>query len=372
MKISILVPYCPLPADTGAKVEILKHLRILQGLGECTILSASRRPVGAGWTPEARSSLSGEGFRLIMREDTERLNAAQCFGILYAAVFKALGRERAFGHSNPYHRFAFPASWWKRHTANCDLAVVVLSFWARLPAPCPKAVVLLDLWSGRMWEGPAREAAELASCDRVMVISKAEEATLNSLGVKRTLWSPPVVPQWNGPLPPAAGLVGSDNPMNVEGLRWLESSGAPPFPIRVYGRLASHVRAPGFVPVGAYSDTMQPYRECGVILFTTTHGTGVQIKSIEALAAGRAIVERRGAIRGLPEADGAWMSVESPAAMVAAAASLIGDEPARQRLSDRARNYYRRNLDATDVTAATRDAYEQLLAVSRARKVPAL
>ena len=362
MKIAILVPYSPLPADTGAKVEIMKHLRILRGLGDCTILSAAGKPVGGGWTPAAREAIRLEGFNLVLRDETERLNPRQVFGIAYASLCKALRMERAFGHSNPYHRFAFPMKWWREHTAEADLAVIVLSFWAHLPTRCPKAVVLLDLWSGRMWEGPGREAAELSSCDTVVVISKTEEALLNRLGVRKTLWSPPAVPRWDGPLTPVVGMVGSDNPTNIEGLRWIEAAGSPPVPIRVYGRLASHVRAPGFDPVGAYEDPIQPYRDCGVILLTTKQGTGVQIKSIEALAAARAMVERRGAVCGLPEADGAWRSVDSPAEMLAEAASLVRDEPARMRFSQNARAYYLRHLDPDGITAAARRAYEQLLA----------
>lgn len=365
MKIAILLPYAPLPADTGAKVEIMKHLRILRSLGECTILSAAGKPVGSGWTPAARESIRGEGFGLVFREETERTNPLQFLGMVYASFFKALRLERAFGHSNPYHRFAFPLNWWRRHTAEADLAVIILSFWARLPTRCPKALVLLDLWSGRMWEGVAREAAELASCDKVVVISKTEEALLNRLGLRNTLWSPPVVPRWDGPLPPVVGMVGSDNPTNIEGLRWLEAAGSPPVPVRVYGRLAGHVRAPGFQPVGTYGDPLQPYRDCGVILLTTKQGTGVQIKSIEALAAARAMVERRGAVRGLPEAGGAWRSVESPAEMLAEAAALVGDEPARVRLAQGARDYYLRHLDPDSITTAAREAYEQLLARGR-------
>ena len=61
MQAVVLTPYCPLPADTGCKVEMWKHLELLQTMGSCTIASAATRPVGMGWTSEARQQIEERG-----------------------------------------------------------------------------------------------------------------------------------------------------------------------------------------------------------------------------------------------------------------------------------------------------------------------
>lgn len=330
-----------------------KHLRALLEMGECTMASAGRRPVGAGWTAENRRHVESFGYRVVLREESERLSLVQAYGIAYASVCKALRLERAFGHSNPYHRHAFPAHWWRRVTAEADLAVIHYSFWAGLPCACPKAVVLLDLWSDFMWEGPRREIEDLKTADLVIVISEAEERKLHEWGITRTLWSPPAVPATDFADSDAIGLLGSASPVNREGLDWLASADRlGSLGIRVYGGLAAHADDAVFSRVGRYESNDQPYRDCGIILMTTALGMGVQIKTIEALAAGRAIVARRGAMRGIPEGQGAWIEVETPDAMRAAARRLREDADARRTQMAAARAYYRAHLDADKVIAA--------------------
>lgn len=352
----VLIPYCPWPADTGGKTEMWKHLAALRELGPCTILSAAGKPVGVGWTREARCEVERRGFKVVLREqDGARRSWRQWAGLAYAAVAKGLGLERAFGHSNPYHRFAFPAAWWYRHTQAADLAVVHYSFWAGLPCACPKVVALLDLWSDYMWEGPAREVRDLKSARLITVISKEEEQKLQALGLRQTLWSPPVVAQSAFPDSDAVGLLGSPSPVNREGLQWL--SGVPmTLPVRVYGGLAEFADAPGFVAVGKYEANETPYRECGIIFMPTALGMGVQIKGIEALASGRAIVARRGAMRGIPAGNGAWIEVDTPGEMLEAGHRLQRDPEARGRQMAAAREYYHTHLDSNRLCAELRAA----------------
>jgi hypothetical protein len=351
-----LIPYCPLPVNTGGKAEMWRSLQALRELGPCRVLSARTKPVGAGWTTEEIGKFRAAGFDLRLREDYRRRSAVQQMGIAYAALFKALGMEKAFGHSNPYHRHAFPVDWWRECVEGCDVAVIHYSYWARLPCPSRKVVNLLDLWSDYMWEGPRREVEELSTADLVLVISKDEERRLNEWGIKKTVWIPPAVKRSDLPLGADIGCVGSENAFNVEGLRWLEPASGD-MTVRVYGGLAAHVSRPSFVRVGRYDDPLTPYRECGIILLPTAAGTGIQIKTIEALACGRAIVARQGAARGLPEGKGAWIEVTSAAEMVDAALALQADEGARVRQAAAARMYYDRFLDADVIGENLCNAY---------------
>ena len=114
---------------------------------------------------------------------------------------------------------------------------------------------------------------------------------------------------------------------------------------------------PGFVRVGRYDDPLTPYRECGIILLPTSGGMGIQVKTIEALASGRAIVAKQGAVRGLPEGRGAWIEVNSPDEMREAALWLQADEDARTRQASAARTYYGHFLDADVIEDNLRKAY---------------
>ncbi len=352
MKSVVLIPYCPLPADHGGKMEMLKVLETLRELGECTILSARTLPVGTGWTKPAIAELESRGFRILFREDDEprRLRPLRWLGLLYAVVCKALRLEKAFGHANPYHRFAFDPRWVAHHSESADLAVFVYSFWAGFPTKCPKVVALLDVWSDFMWGGHAAETRDLRSAGLVVVISQQEQERLRARGIERTLWSPPFVDAVELPDSERIGMIGSANAFNREGLRWL-GEGITESPIRVYGGLAAHVGEVGFERVGRYHETMDPYRECGIILMTTIEGMGVQIKTIEALAAGRAIIARRGAMRGIPTGDGAWIEVDSPSEMRDEAMRLQRDVDARRAQMEAARAYYRRHLDVGNLRA---------------------
>lgn len=352
-KMVMLLPYCPLPINTGGRREMWQCMETLRTLGQCRILTSSRKPVGTGWSPEIISLIRAKGYEVIFREDDHPYPSVKMtLGLLWGVIFKSIHTDCAFGHANPYHRWAFPLTWWKKHTSDADLVVIPYSFWAYLPAPCPKVLLLLDLWSNTTWTNRSREAREIAGCDRVIVISKDEELYLNNRNIIQTHWSPPAVPRSNFPYPSITGIVGSDSDFNREGLKWLmKSTTKQSFRLRVYGGLANFTRSDRFDPVGAYTNDQQPYRECGIILMTTTLGMGVQIKSIEALAAGRAIIARRGAMRGIPPGKDAWIEVDQPDEMVATASALLADNTAREALGKRAHEYYERHLNSDHIRA---------------------
>jgi hypothetical protein len=369
-----LVPYCPLPADHGGKVEIWKNLEVLRSLGECTVLSAATRPVGMGWNPTIRKKIEGLGYSVELREESSySRNWRQWMGIAYAMFCKGLRLERAFGHSNPYHRYAFPISWWQSRTQDADIAVVNYSYWSWLPCHCPKIVILLDLWSDFMWEGPSREIKDLKTADLVIVISKTEEEKLNRWGITRTLWSPPAVPASEFPDSNEIGLVGSKNQFNREGLSWLgRAFSSSSTNIRVYGSLSEHVNHPSFIRCGRYDKQTMPYEACGIILMTTVEGMGVQIKTIEALAAGRAIVARPGAMRGLPSSQTAWIETQSPAEMMKIARELQNNPDMRHRQYKNARDYYNRFLDSNMILEELREAYLKVAGQGRSSINPEL
>lgn len=362
MKSVVLTPYCPWPTDTGAKIEMLKHLLILKELGECQIASATSRPVGTGWNQSTLATAQLLGYEVFLRENWQRrLSANGLCGMLYAIVCKGLQLERAFGHANPYHRYAFPLLWWQELTKNAQLAVINYSYWARLPTNIPKVIILHDLLSDIMWGGDRCETEELRQADLVVAISKKEEEKLRTRGVMNVIWSPPLVDPYETDMNNHVGIVGSGNIFNLEGIKWLQQGGTfDDIDLTIYGGLADKVIGKwGRVP--SYADIYTPYRECGIILLTTALGTGVQIKAIEALACGRVIIARKGAMRGIPASQEAWIEVETAAEMREQLDRYKKDDRMCVEQGEQARHYYDTYLDSQTISANLRSAYTKLL-----------
>ena len=362
MKSVHLLPYCPWPPLTGMKVEMMKHLDALHQFGDCKLVSARGRPVGFGWTAEAIAALQSQGYSsMAWREDQCRRRLLWWWGALYAGTCKSLGLEQAFGHGNPYHRYAFPAKWWYEHTRGYDLAVVHYSFWAHLPTACPQVVVMYELLSNYHWGAVHRELIDLQRARLVIVVGYDEAEALRARGLMNVLWNPPIVPAMELDVNAQIGLVGTLAPQNLEGLRWLERADAPlgGIKVRVYGNLAQKCKAAFWEPVGSYGERYTPYRECGIQLLVRGDRPGVQIKAVEALACGRAIIARRGSMRGLPPGAGAWIEVDTPDAMLAEAVRLQRDTSARQQLAASARAFHATHLEGGKISAALRTAYQQ-------------
>jgi glycosyltransferase involved in cell wall biosynthesis len=92
-------------------------------------------------------------------------------------------------------------------------------------------------------------------------------------------------------------LVGSDNPSNVMGAnkfleQWHELREAvPDIELRVYGSLCNQIAdAPGIVKYGFVRLLDRAYATAKLVINPTTLGTGLKIKTVEAMANGRAVV----------------------------------------------------------------------------------
>jgi succinoglycan biosynthesis protein ExoO len=158
-------------------------------------------------------------------------------------------------------------------------------------------------------------------------------------------------------------IVGSDNRHNREGLNWLIGSEKhlSPISLRIYGSLASRLKSAGVLELyPRYASPVAPYKENGIVLMTTSHGTGIQIKAIEALACGRAIIARRGAMRGMPDGDGTWLEVDEPEEMVNAAKLLVQDPIRRIDLMKRSSHYYKEHFESNKIVKSLLDRYKDL------------
>ena len=246
-------------------------------------------------------------------------------------------------------------------TEQFDLAVINYSYWAFLPCECPKIVILHDLLSSTMTAYSKGETEDLLTAELIVVISCDEKHELHKRGIEKVLWSPPAIERIDVSDSGRIGVIGSANKFNAEGMRWLSTSDfTSEFSINVYGDVGKYAKREVFDCRGRYKDAMEPYHECGIILVPTAQGTGVQIKAVEALAAGRAIVARRGAMRGIPHSSDAWIEVDKPNEMIIAASRLAENTAERESLGRAAHSYYKKYLNASDIRGNLKSAIENV------------
>ena len=92
-------------------------------------------------------------------------------------------------------------------------------------------------------------------------------------------------------------------------------------------------------------------------MITTSLGSGLQIKAIEALAAGRAVVARKGAMRGFPASEIGWVEVDTPKEMIEQVNQLVNDSKKRRKLMELSRAYYQTYLESNKVLGELKSAY---------------
>ena len=156
------------------------------------------------------------------------------------------------------------------------------------------------------------EARGLARADLVLAIQEAEAAVLRerSAAPVLTLGHMPPLRFLAGdaaePPPPRAafGYLGSANPWNVASVRALDAALAdsPDLPWLLAGQIARRDLRLRSRPVvlGPVREPEEFYRAVECVLNPMAGGTGLKIKTVEALAAGLPVLGTRDAFAGLP------------------------------------------------------------------------
>ena len=163
------------------------------------------------------------------------------------------------------------------------------------------------------WLEPEEEARRIALADLVVAIQSDEREALQRLvphstvvaaGIDFDVVGEPVLPRER-----IVVYVGSGNPMNVHGLReflklaWPSiREQVPDAVLRVAGAVGEAVDhcPPGVEVVGRVADLDGLYRTARVVINPALAGTGVKIKTVEALARLRPVVTWPTGVEGLP------------------------------------------------------------------------
>lgn len=204
------------------------------------------------------------------------------------------------------------------------------------------------------------EAAMLARADVVIAIQRAEAAwvELHVLNVRAIL-----APMAADPVPePQLGendrllFVGSNTVPNVIGLRWfiaevwpLVLGHRPGVTLDIAGSVdrAFTESPPGVRFLGLVEDLAAQYARAAVVISPLTFGSGLKIKFIEAMAAGKAIVATSTTLQGVEaETAESVLVADDAGAFAACVITLLEDAKHRESLAKLALDSARRHFSS--------------------------
>ncbi|MEM6392374.1 MAG: glycosyltransferase [Planctomycetota bacterium] len=198
----------------------------------------------------------------------------------------------------------------------------------------------------------AHEARGLARADAVIAIEAGEAEYFRSLGVSSVHTVGHLIDVGAGQ--PGAGngsvlFVGSANYLNAGGVRWLAEEVVPrvdamsdePVRFELAGGICGEAEASGYsrlVLHGRVEDLSPLYRDASVVINPVRAGTGLAIKSVEALGWGRPLLTTQSGARGLGSPDGKGFRVCDDAdGFARELVDLLGDVSERERLGAEAK-----------------------------------
>ena len=106
---------------------------------------------------------------------------------------------------------------------------------------------------------------------------------------------------------------------------------------------------PGVEPIGPVEDPTPYYLTASVVLNTAACGTGLKIKTVDALCHGKCLVSTPAGVQGLEETDGAFFVARDWDAFVGTISQLFAKPDVRFRTEDRALELARRCFDPSTV-----------------------
>lgn len=178
--------------------------------------------------------------------------------------------------------------------------------------------------------------------------------------------------------PLSVAVIASDNALNVHGLQaflidcWpLIKAACPNVTLNVVGRVGDECRIEdsSVCYSGWVDDLDQVYRNAAIIINPTIAGTGLKIKSVQALAHGKPLVAWTNGVEGLNyDGEPPYRECRSWQEFGDAVVSLLRSEEERRALAERALDYARREFDADKVYAELRACLENPVSPSQRRK----
>lgn len=213
---------------------------------------------------------------------------------------------------------------------------------------------------------PSEEARGLNRADVVIAISEEDRQRLSELVPRKevmTVGHIVQVYQPPDPLPRSGKMlfVGSSNPMNAQAVQFFVNQVLPGVKqkhpgaqLLVAGSVCDLLEDTStYVKLGKVENLQPIYSEVDVVLNPILFGTGLSIKSLEALGYSRPLVTTAVGARGLSEGAGkAFLVADTPEAFTIAVGNVLADAELSASLSrnagELARQWNRQNLQALE------------------------
>jgi len=235
---------------------------------------------------------------------------------------------------------------------------------AAVPAGCLKIIDTHDMFSRRdrgedLYCTPEEERAYLLNGDVIIAIQHEEARMFSELVLERKVITVGIDYEATEPcnpgkvIPGAVLVVGSDNGPNVQGLNdfyiyaWpLIKKSHPAATLRIVGKLGRVFQGLADVEWIGWAERIEDeYAKAAVVINPTGIGTGLKIKTVEALCNGKAFVGTPNSVEGLPETayPPFIVAVDWPA-FAGSVLSLLQSGERRRALEQKAVSYARHHF----------------------------
>lgn len=201
----------------------------------------------------------------------------------------------------------------------------------------------------------SEEAQLLRRADVILAIQNEEQKILEALVSDREVLTVPIdfalPPAPASPRPPVPGrllFVGSDNEPNLRGLQDFVAQAWPAIKqrhpgarLRIVGRVtqrADFAADPTIESVGYVADLSAEYAQAEVLLNPVFAGSGLKVKTLEALTFARPVMSWPSGVEGMGGAAPCLVAY-SWAEFAEQTIELLGNEALREELSRRARDF---------------------------------
>jgi polysaccharide biosynthesis protein PslH len=253
-----------------------------------------------------------------------------------------------------------------QNAENFDCVVIEYVFLSKLVSVFPKSVRTIidthDLFADRhkhylengmkpVWFATtaAEEVNALNRADAVIAIQEKEAAYLRSQGIGEVFCVGHILSHESVPLPDPGGMrmlfVGSANPINIQGLKWFVSvilplirAAIPGCEFMIAGAAGYSGAWPGGVlTLGEVDSLAAAYAEATIVVNPVIFGTGLAVKTAEALSYGKPVVATPAGARGLGmEFAEAIFVAEDDRSFAQGVIELLRSKAARVKLSHNA------------------------------------